>query len=173
MDIFRYIEGISYKLGLKVANYFHEDKDGIEETQYGMFAILSFLFEFGTGLIISLIFGYVKYFLVFQITYCFLRSVCGGEHCKTFASCWAVTNIISFVGSIAAILLSCNYTISMVGILLLFLSSVDMIHILDMSRSIIIEIQWMLYTLGASTQRKTRLILKRFIGVLLLEIMNN
>ena len=76
MDIFRYIEDISYKLGLKVANYFHEDKDGIEETQYGMFAILSFLFEFGTGLIISLIFGYVKYFLVFQITYCFLRSVC-------------------------------------------------------------------------------------------------
>ena len=87
MNIFRYIEDISYKLGLKVANYFHEDKDGIEETQYGMFAILSFLFEFGTGFIISLIFGYVKYFLVFQITYCFLRSVCGGERCKTFASC--------------------------------------------------------------------------------------
>lgn len=130
MDIFRYIEGISYKLGLKVANYFHEDKNGIEETQYGMFAILSFLFEFGTGLIISLIFGYVKYFLVFQITYCFLRSVCGGEHCKTFASCWVVTNIISFVGSIAAILLSYNYTISMVAILLLFLSSVDMYYVI-------------------------------------------
>jgi accessory gene regulator protein AgrB len=85
MNIFKYIENISYKLGLRVANHFHEDSDGIEETQYGMFAILSFLFEFGTGFIISLIFGYVKYFLVFQITYCFLRSVCGGEHCKTFA----------------------------------------------------------------------------------------
>ena len=130
MDIFRYIEDVSYKLGLKIANYFHEDQDGIEETQYGMFAILSFLFEFGTGLIVSLIFGYVKYFLVFQITYCFLRSVCGGEHCKTFASCWLVTNIISFAGSMVAILLSCNYTFSMIGIIILFLSSVDMYYII-------------------------------------------
>ena len=95
-----------------------------------MFAILSFLFEFGTGLIVSLIFGYVKYFLVFQITYCFLRSVCGGEHCKTFASCWLVTNIISFIGSIIAILLSCNYTFSMIGIIILLLSSVDMYYII-------------------------------------------
>lgn len=130
MDIFRYIEDISYKLGLKVANYFHEDKDGIEETQYGVFAILSFLFEFGTGLIISLIFGYVKYFLVFQITYCFLRSVCGGEHCKTFASCWVVTNIISFVGSMIAILLSVNSMFVMIGVIITSLASVDMFYII-------------------------------------------
>lgn len=130
MDIFRYIEDISYKLGLKMANYFHEDSNGIEETQYGMFAILSFLFEFGTGLIISLIFGYVKYFLAFQITYCFLRSVCGGEHCKTFASCWAVTNIISFIGSMMAILLSVNNMFVMIGVIITFLSSVDMFYII-------------------------------------------
>lgn len=130
MDIFKYIEDLSYKLGLKVANYFHEDQDGIEETQYGMFAILSFLFEFGTGLIVSLIFGYVKYFLVFQITYCFLRSVCGGEHCKTFASCWLVTNIISVIGSILAILLSMDNKILILGIIVLFLISVDMFYII-------------------------------------------
>ena len=130
MNIFKYIEDLSYKLGLKMANYFHEDSDGIEETQYGMFAILSFLFEFGTGLIISLIFGYVKYFLVFQITYCFLRSVCGGEHCKTFASCWAVTNIISFVGSMIAILLSVNSMLVMIGVIITSLASVDMFYII-------------------------------------------
>ena len=130
MDILKYIEDLSYKLGLKTANYFHEDSNGIEETQYGMFAILSFLFEFGTGLIISLIFGYVKYFLVFQITYCFLRSVCGGEHCKTFASCWMVTNIISFVGSVMAILLSVNSMFVMIGVIITFLASVDMYYII-------------------------------------------
>ena len=130
MDIFKYIETLSYKLGLKIANYFHEDKAGIEETKYGMFAILSFLFEFGTGFIIALIFGYVKYFLIFQIIYCFLRSVCGGKHCDTFASCWVVTNIISVVGSILAILLSINNRILMLGIIVLFLVSVDMFYII-------------------------------------------
>ena len=95
-----------------------------------MFAILSFLFEFGTGLIISLIFGYVKYFLIFQIIYCFLRSVCGGEHCKTFASCWAVTNIVSFIGSMMAILLSVNNMFVMIGIIVMFLASVDMFYII-------------------------------------------
>ena len=130
MDIFKFIEDVSNRFGLIIANYFHEDQDGIEETQYGMFAILSFLFEFGTGLIISLIFGYIEYFLVFQIVYCFLRSVCGGEHCKTFASCWAVTNIISFVGSVLAILLSSDYTILIIGIILLFLSAIDMYYII-------------------------------------------
>lgn len=130
MDIFRYIENLSYKLGLKIANYFHEDQDGIEETQYGMFAILSFLFEFGTGFIIALIFGYVKYFLTFQIIYCFLRSVCGGEHCNTFASCWFVTNIISFVGSMLSILFSTYKVLTIVGIIILFLTSVDMYYII-------------------------------------------
>lgn len=130
MNIFRYIEDISYKLGLKVANYFHEDQDGIEETQYGMFAILSFLFEFGTGFIIALLFGYVKYFLIFQIVYCFLRSVCGGEHCNTFASCWVVTNIISFVGSALSILFSKYKVLTIVGIVILFLASVDMYYII-------------------------------------------
>ena len=130
MNIFKYIEDLSYKLGLKIANYFHEDSDGIEETQYGMFAILSFLFEFGTGFIIALIFGYVKYFLAFQIVYCFLRSVCGGKHCNTFASCWLVTNIISFVGSMIGLLLSTNNRILTLGIIILFLISIDMFYII-------------------------------------------
>ena len=130
MDIFQYIENLSYILGEKIAEYFHEDEDGVAETQYGMFAILSFLFEFGTGFIISFILGYVKYFLVFQIVYCFLRSVCGGEHCKTFASCWLVTNIISFVGSMLAICLCVNNSTLMLGILILFLISVDMYYII-------------------------------------------
>lgn len=130
MDIFKYIEELSNELGLKIAKYFHEDKAGIEETQYGVFAILSFLFEFGTGFIIALIFGYVKYFLAFQIIYCFLRSVCGGKHCNTFASCWLVTNIISIVGSILAILLSVDNKILMLGIIVLFLISVDMFYII-------------------------------------------
>lgn len=130
MDIFQYIENLSYKLGLKIANYFHEDKDGIEETQYGMFAILSFLFEFGTELLLSLIFGYFKYFIVFQIVYCFLRSVCGGKHCKTFASCWVVTNIISVVGSLFAMLLSIDMMMLILGVFGLFLVSVDMFYII-------------------------------------------
>ena len=130
MNIFEYIENLSYKLGFKVAQYFHEDQDGIEETQYGMFAILSFLVEFGTGIILSLIFGYFKYFIIFQVIYCFLRSVCGGEHCKTFASCYVVTNIISFVGSVISVLLSCDYRILTIGIMFFFLGSVDMYYII-------------------------------------------
>lgn len=130
MDVFKYIEDLSYKLGLKIANYFHEDEDGIEETQYGMFAILSFLFEFGAGFIISLILGYAKYFLIFQLVYCFLRSVCGGEHCNSFASCWVVTNIISFIGSMLSVLLSIDNRILMLGIIVLFLASVDMYHVI-------------------------------------------
>lgn len=130
MDIFKFIEDVSNNLGLKIANYFHEDQDGIEETQYGMFAILSFLFEFGTGFVISVILGYVKYFLAFQIVYCFLRSVCGGEHCKTFASCWLVTNIVSFVGSLLAVLLSINRTILVIGVIILFLLATDMFYVI-------------------------------------------
>lgn len=130
MDIFKYIETLSYNLGFKIAKYFHEDKAGTEETQYGMFAILSFLFEFGTGFIIALILGYVKYFFTFQIIYCFLRSVCGGKHCNTFASCWLVTNIISIVGSIIAVLLSMDSKMLMLGIIILFLISVDMFYII-------------------------------------------
>lgn len=129
MDIFKYIEDLSYKLGLKAANYFHEDKAGIEETQYGMFAILSFLFEFGTGFIISLILGYVKYFLCFQIIYCFLRSVCGGKHCETFASCWLVTNIVSIAGSLFAVILSMDIITEILGIFALFFVSVDMFYV--------------------------------------------
>lgn len=130
MDIFKYIEELSNKVGLRIAEHFHEDKAGTEETQYGMFAVLSLLFEFGTGLIIALIFGYVKYFLTFQIIYCFLRSVCGGKHCNTFASCWLVTNIISVIGSILAMLLSMDNEILMLGTIVYFLISVDMFYII-------------------------------------------
>lgn len=130
MNIFKYIETLSYKIGFKIAQYFHEDQNGIEETQYGMFAILSFLFEFGTGLILSIIFGYFKYFIVFQIIYCFLRSVCGGKHCNTFASCYIVTNIISFVGSMISIFICVDIRILILAIIILFLSSVDMYYII-------------------------------------------
>lgn len=130
MNIFEYIEDVSNKMGLRVAEFFHEDEDGIEETKYGMFAILSFLFEFGTGLILSLIFGYFKYFIIFQIVYCFLRSVCGGKHCETFASCYVVTNIISFVGSMFSIILSINDKPLMLGIIIWFLTSVDMYYVI-------------------------------------------
>lgn len=130
MNIFKYIEDLSNKLGLKIAKYFHEDEDGIEETRYGMFAVLSFIFEFGTGLILSLILGYFKYFIVFQIIYCFLRSVCGGKHCKTFASCYVVTNIISFVGSMLAFLIATDNRLLMLGIIIFVLASVDMYYII-------------------------------------------
>lgn len=130
MDIFKYIEDLSNSLGLKIAKYFNEDKAGIEETQYGVFAILSFVFEFGTGLLLSLIFGYFRYFIVFQIVYCFLRSVCGGKHCKTFASCYAVTNIISFVGSVLAFLIASDSRLLMLGIIIFILASVDMYYII-------------------------------------------
>lgn len=128
MDIFRFIENLSYSLGYKIALRFNEDEDGIEETQYGLFAVLSFLFEFGTGVIVSLIFGYFEYFLVFQIVYCFLRSVCGGEHCDTFASCWLVTNIISFVGSMLSILFSISDFYLAIGAFLFFIISIDMYY---------------------------------------------
>ena len=138
MNIFKYIEDFSNKIGLKIAEYFHEDKDGIEETQYGAFAILSFLFEFGTALILSLIFGYFKYFIVFQVVYCFLRSVCGGKHCDTFASCYVVTNIISFIGSIMSVLLSIDDRLLMFGTIILFLVSVDMYYIIPKDRKSVV-----------------------------------
>lgn len=102
MNIFDFIEDISYS----IAKYIGRDdsEDEVELYEYSIFMIFSNTFTIGVGLLLSLLLGYFKYFIISEVSFILIRTVAGGSHCETFKKCFFVSNIISIISSILAFL---------------------------------------------------------------------
>ena len=102
MNIFDFIEDTSYS----IAKYIGRDdsEDEVELYEYSIFMIFSNTFTIGVGLLLSLLLGYFKYFIISEISFILIRTVAGGSHCETFKKCFFVSNIISIIRSILAFL---------------------------------------------------------------------
>lgn len=111
MSIFEFIEKKSYHIANNIGK--NDTIDDIELYGYSIFMILSNIFTIGTGILISLIFGYFKYFIISETSFIILRVVAGGSHCDTFKKCFFVSNIISILSCLIAIF-SLNYSALMV-----------------------------------------------------------
>lgn len=107
MSIFKGIEGLSKRLAKK----WHEKKGiySIERYEYASFLLLSHIFTFGTGLLLSIIFSYSLPYIISMFTFCFLRAGAGGHHCRTFDQCFITTNCMFIVSCMIA-LLTVNFT---------------------------------------------------------------
>lgn len=102
MNIFDYIETASHNVALKLGR--NEDEEAIELYEYSVFLIMAHIFTMGTGLILSLLFGYLVPYLVSHITFVLLRRGAGGYHCEEFKHCYVTTNMLYIVSSVGAIL---------------------------------------------------------------------
>lgn len=102
MNIFDYIENLSYKIAHKIGK--NESEDDIELYEYSIFMIMSNSFTILVGLILSLIFGYTSVYIICLLTYILLRTVGGGQHCETFKSCFFISNIIILICCIITII---------------------------------------------------------------------
>ena len=95
MNIFKYIENTSYKIAHMIGK--NDSQDDVELYEYSVFMILSNCFTILSGLILSLILGYYKAYIVCTISYIMLRTVGGGQHCDTFQKCFFVSNIVIII----------------------------------------------------------------------------
>lgn len=96
MNIFDYIENKSNELARMT--FPEADEDHIELYDYKIFKLLSHSFDFGTGIVLSLIFGYFFQYLIVLFTFIILRSYAAGYHCDTFKNCYFTTNVLMMVG---------------------------------------------------------------------------
>ena len=113
MDIFNLIEKKSHNIAKKIGN--GDTEEDIELYEYSIFMILSNIFTIGIGLLFSIILGYFRYFIFSEISFILIRLVAGGSHCDTFKKCFFVSNIISIISCLIAIL-TINYSYVMIFI---------------------------------------------------------
>lgn len=105
------IKSLSYALAFKI--YDKDDaEDDIEFWKYHVYKYINAFFYLLTGLIIAIIFGYWKQFLIVAFTFGYIRKKIGGYHSETPNGCFINTEIMLIVGSALAILTS-KYIIPM------------------------------------------------------------
>lgn len=119
MGIFDFIEKKSYEIANKIGK--GDSEDDIELYEYSVFMILSNTFTIGFGLLLSLIFGYFEYFIFSEISFIILRLVAGGSHCDSFKKCFFVSNTISLISCIIAMV---SFSIPIFMIILAFSSCI-------------------------------------------------
>ena len=113
MNIFDFIEDTSYDIAKYIG--INDSEDEVELYEYSIFMIFSNTFTIGIGLMLSLLLGYFKYFIISEISFILIRTVAGGSHCETFKKCFFISNIMSIMGSLFALFTEdiCNITLIM------------------------------------------------------------
>lgn len=79
---------IETKITKKLCSLFHEEtEEEAEILEYGMQLIIENVFKTAVLLLITLLIGRVKDYLIFLLVFTFLRGEAGGKHCMTNFGC--------------------------------------------------------------------------------------
>lgn len=79
---------IETRITKKLCSYFYEEtEDGREILEYGMQLIVEAVFKTVVMLLIALVIGRLKDYLIFLVVFTFIRGDAGGKHCMTNLGC--------------------------------------------------------------------------------------
>lgn len=93
------MEKLAKLIAAKMAEYdvIPNNDDTIECYIYGMQLVLSAIMIFVTMVITSIFFGRLIECIVFALSFCPLRSLAGGYHCKKYSSCFILSMAFWFI----------------------------------------------------------------------------
>ena len=93
------MEKLAKLIAVKMAEYdvIPNNDDTIECYIYGMQLVLSAIIIFVTMVITSIFFGRLIECIVFALSFCPLRSLAGGYHCKKYSSCFILSMAFWFI----------------------------------------------------------------------------
>lgn len=93
------MEKLAKLIAAKMAEYdvIPNNDDTIECYIYGMQLVLSAIMIFMTMVITSIFFGRLIECIVFALSFCPLRSLAGGYHCKKYSSCFILSMAFWFI----------------------------------------------------------------------------
>ncbi len=79
---------IETKITKKLCSFFHEEtKEEEEILEYGMQLLVEYIFKTAVMLLLALLIGRVRDYLIFLLVFSFLRGEAGGKHCMTNLGC--------------------------------------------------------------------------------------